>query len=110
MKDTSDRYFMMIEPPAPASAPLVDGITMWAMSVRKLAKTNGVAFKGWHTCACGANSDSSEWVMPDGRITNSLMVHYVQCHRQAVPRSELGKLAVYATLIPENYEWSQHGQ
>ena len=91
-----DQHFMMIEPLAPASAPLNDGLTELAKSVFRLAKP-GTAWMGWHTCACGAKSDTCDYVMPDGRITNSLMVHYVQCHRQDVPRSELGKLVAYST-------------
>ncbi len=96
-----DQHFMMIEPSAPAAEPLMDGLTAKAVAVCRLARHKIVKghpeqWLGEHRCACGKESDNFTWIMPDGRETNSLMIHYVECHRNDVPRGEIAKLLCYA--------------
>lgn len=86
-----DRHLMMIEPTGPPTLPVDDDVT--AAARRVLAATvPGKRWRGWHTCSCGERSDSCDHVLPDGTITNSLLVHYVDRHRADVPRDEIAKL------------------
>jgi hypothetical protein len=71
--------------------PVVDALT--AKMQELFAKARRVAtYRGRHTCACGQHSDSSDWQLASGHITNSLAIHYVAWHRPDVPESELEKL------------------
>ena len=90
-----DKHLLMIEPKGPASAPINDELTEKAVAVLATAKSNDVRYRGWHRCVCGVNSDNNDWILPDGRTTNSLMVHYVAEHRDEVPQSEIDKLRSY---------------
>ena len=87
-----DKYLLMIEPQNPATDPLNDVLTEVARRVFATCKPGNGRWRGWHTCVCGARSDNKDWFLPDGTMTNSLMVHYVECHRDEVPDSELEKL------------------
>lgn len=96
MKSNDDKHLLFIEPErGDLHEPVLDLITRGTVKVLSLAKP-GQSYKGWHTCACGAHSGSTElWVEgPNGPVlTNSLAVHYVAFHRDEVPRSELKKMA-----------------
>lgn len=59
----------------------------------------GLRYKGFHTCICGAISTNYDMVLPDGRLTNSLALHYVQFHRAEVPENELVKIRAYPEPI-----------
>jgi len=60
----------------------------------------GNGYMGVHTCTgciceplmCSVESDAQEYLMANGMITNSLCIHYVQCHRHEIPDSEMTKL------------------
>lgn len=98
MINLDDKHFMMIEPGQRTVEPVNDPISKVAYEVYKMAKPReGHAYKGFHVCSCGQPSDNQDWIMPDGRITNSLVVHYVMFHRKDIPRAELAKLLAYAT-------------
>ncbi len=86
-----DEHLLMIEPENAATDPLGDDLTELARRVFATCKP-GTRWRGWHTCVCGIRSGSTDLVLPDGTVTNSLMVHYVDCHRDEVPESELKKL------------------
>lgn len=115
MIQLDDKHFMMIEPGSvsrdvaqdPEAREAIKKLAkseaindeMTSMAIRVMARAvikPGYAYKGFHICSCGELSDNHDWVMPDGRITNSLVVHYVQCHRSEIPRSEIAKLLCYA--------------
>jgi len=52
----------------------------------------GGLFKGWHTCSCGEQSTSRDYLVatnPCMVVTNSLCVHYLQRHRAEVPAEEI---------------------
>ena len=91
-----DKHLLMVEPKTPACDPLVDDLSEMARRVFATAKSDDIRYRGWHTCVCGARSDNNNWILPDGTVTNSLMVHYVKCHRDDVPESELQKLRRFA--------------
>jgi hypothetical protein len=44
---------------------------------------------GFHTCVCGAVSDSTDFILPNGLRTNSLCVHYLAYHRAEIEDGEL---------------------
>ena len=88
-----DGYLMMIEPGSPYTKPISDDLTKKAHDLLVIT-VPGTQYKGRHSCVCGANSGTCELVLPDGTITNSLLVHYVECHRSEIPRSELAKLLI----------------
>jgi len=92
MIDLSDEFLMMIEPQEAAEEPIEDRITEMARTVGRAAVASDHVYKGHHTCMCGATSDNRDWVLPGGVVTNSLMIHYVECHRREVPTAELLKL------------------
>lgn len=76
---------LMIEPRQPASpAPTIDYWTFMAALVYERAERSKYSYKGPHICICGAASDTYDHILPDGRITNSLAVHYVAYHRGEV--------------------------
>ena len=87
-----DKYFMMIEPTSEkCSEPIDDDITKKAKKIKSMiVKIN--RFRGIHTSACGEHSDNRDHICPNGMITNSLMVHYIECHRDEVPQTEIDKL------------------
>ena len=94
MIETSNDYLLMIEPIRATSNPINDELTELAKKVLSLSKWKR-AFRGFHRCSCGKNSDNKEHILPDGRITNSLIVHYISEHRQEVPEDEIRKLLEY---------------
>lgn len=50
------------------------------MAAALRSATPGDAYRGWHTCSCGAMSDN---------VTNSLAVHYLARHRGEVPPEDV---------------------
>ena len=79
--------------------PKFDDLSEKAAAVLRACKSTGVHYKGHHRCSCGATSDSTEHITPNGLITNSLLHHYVACHRDQVPRTEIAKLLCEAMDI-----------
>lgn len=51
-----------------------------------------VAYLGIHQCSCGEWSSSQDYRLPNNMITNSLAIHYLQYHRDEIPKSEWFKL------------------
>jgi hypothetical protein len=87
----NDDNLMMIEPKKAATIPVQDVWTRRALTLLfKLERD--ISYRGSHSCICGASSTSFTLRTPQGRQTNALLVHYVECHRSEVPRSELVKL------------------
>lgn len=79
------RHVLMIEPEAAPMAPIVDGLTLRAaLLLRSATPDLRRIAQGWHDCTgrgCPARSGNVDLILPDGRITNSLLAHYVACHR-----------------------------
>lgn len=94
MIDLSDKYLMMIEP---MNEYLVefDELANKAQAIKNILIPSEYGYRGWHTCSCGKASDNKDWLLPNGVITNSLFLHYVMCHRQEIPQSEIDKIEKY---------------
>jgi len=86
-----DNNLMMIEPKMAATVPIQDVWTRRALGLLFQLKRD-VSYRGSHRCVCGASSTSFTLKTPQGRETNALLVHYVECHRSEIPRYELVKL------------------
>ena len=108
--DTSN-YFLFIEPDASqkSAQPVQDELTasvqaafdsstMGTSRYNDLDDVPGTfrpkagTYRGFHIAQDGAISDTSDYLLPNGFITNSLCVHYVQYYRQSLPTTELTKL------------------
>lgn len=58
----------------------------------KFRITNG-GYMGHHTCSCGEASSACDYLLPGDRyFTNSLCVHYLECHYSDISEIELEKL------------------
>ncbi len=88
-------YLLMIEPES-ESVPIQDVWTRRAMQLLFMLKI-GKRYRGMHTCSCGATSEPFDLITPQGRITHSLVAHYIECHRDDVTQAELVKL--YAEIM-----------
>lgn len=111
MQDLSNRCLMMFEPPLEAQTerPLEDGITQMADVVMKGCRKSKIAYKGWHTSSCGKRSDNRDHITPMGRTTHSLMPHYVRHFREAIPPSEIHKLAEEFEMVSNCVEEGAEG-
>lgn len=90
---------MMIEPEHPRSLNPVDdelsklARAAWAEAVGE--PDPGKWWRGTHGCVCGKSSDNRDYYVR-GLKTNSLLVHYVEYHREDVPQAELRKLGLFS--------------
>jgi len=79
-----------IEPRNPPSEePIIDGLTMKMVAALRKATLPHRQSLGFHTCVCGAKSDSTDFILPNGLRTNSLCVHYLAYHRAEIEDGEL---------------------
>lgn len=94
MIDTSDKYLLMIEPALDfyTEEPLLDSYSVMAEVVFKGCRKSKIAYKGVHTSTCGYRSDNHDYTTLLGRLTHSLMPHYVKHFRKGIPAEELEKL------------------
>lgn len=91
MYNISRKYLLQIEPKGGRSElPTIDALSIKMESLLSRA-TKGRGYKGTHKCICGKRSGNYDLSI-GGYITNSLAVHYLQWHRNEVPRSEIIKL------------------
>ena len=89
----SDKDLLFIEPQTPASsAPVIDLLTRRMTAAYRLAE-RGPQYMGWHDCICGAMSTTCDYFLSNGDKTNSLCVHYLAYHREAVPGEQLARVA-----------------
>lgn len=91
MIKSDPKYLMMIEPKGKKEPAIEDALTQIAKAVLS-STTRGTQYRGSHTCNCGERGGSCDLITPDGKITNSLLVHYVREHRSEVPLAEIEKL------------------
>lgn len=100
------RYFLMIEPRGAPTLPVIDAVTDAAATLlTRLCRRGEVAYRGTHACTgpgCPARSDNRDHYVPDGRVTNSLLVHYVACHRLECPPADVAVLASLAAELAGN--------
>ncbi len=94
MINLTSKYLLMIEPIGQGHPPINDRLSEIAREVLASAKI-GCRWRGMHRCVCGERSGSCDLVLPTGVITNSLMAHYIRCHRDEVPDTEIEKLRDY---------------
>ena len=92
MIDLSNVALMMIEPQEAATEPIDDVWSWRAIDVMDRCTKGEGRYRGIHTCVCGKPSTNYDLITPQGRTTNSLLVHYVEQHRREIPNSELIKL------------------
>lgn len=93
---------LYIEPTQPPSeSPVLDSLTRRAAFALSRCRM-GQGWRGFHTCACGAQSSANEHILRAiiGEIeTNSLMVHYLAHHRAECPTLELQALEL---ILPKD--------
>lgn len=83
--------FLMIEPKNKAGKAIIDDVTKKVTVILRRAK-EVEHYKGSHKCVCGARSGSAGLVViicGKDLATNSLIVHYVACHRSEIPKSQM---------------------
>lgn len=86
----------------PATDPHDDDLTRGMQALLDEAKQNtgtfekrlcifykGRATMGGHKCCCGAASTNVDYLVAPGVVTNSLCVHYLQCHRDEIRSSDM---------------------
>ena len=92
---------LMIEPTCAATVPLVDDLTRKVTALRRavIDPETRRRFRGMHQCTgagdCRAHSDNSDHAIAVGGVpvqTNSLIVHYVACHRADIDDVERHKI------------------
>jgi len=84
--------FAYVEPKTAPTTPILDDLTRKATALWRSCSPSKGGYRGSHACTganCAATRDNKDYFLPDGRKTHSLLVHYVACHRSAVPKSDL---------------------
>lgn len=90
-------YLLFVEPRKPAvMAPLNDQLTRRMAAALRQAKALPPDYFGVHTCICGVDSMPFDYLLPDGRRTNSLCVHYLAYHRAEIPAAQLRQVEMLA--------------
>lgn len=79
--------------PSTSAEPVIDELTRKMTAAFRASESTGVRWRGVHFCRCGVNSDNTDYILPGGRQTNSLCIHYLAFHRDEVPGGELAKVA-----------------
>ncbi len=92
MKNTDKKHVLYIEPRKPPSdMPVIDGLTRKMTAAFRQSHV-GKMWLGKHGCSgCLPREIPStcfDHRLPDGRLTNSLCIHYLAYHRDEVPTSE----------------------
>ena len=93
MIKTGYNYILFIEPSkGAATEPVQDELSTKMREAMAHAGHPNYSYFGYHQCVCGAKSDSTDWILHTGQLTNSLAVHYLEYHREQVPLDELAKV------------------
>ena len=107
MISNESKDLLFIEPTQPASStPVLDEMTRRMTAALRAATPGPNAWLGIHECICGAGSTNHNYILPDGRTTNSLCVHYLAYHRAEVPVDQLREIAQLncGALEPNRWE------
>jgi hypothetical protein len=102
MIDPHPKMILYIEPTGKATKPIIDDMTISMYRVFKKHTNTGIlgythefstgmGYMGVHTCVCGANSTSCEYLVED-KYLNYLCVHYMASHRGEIPEREMNKV------------------
>lgn len=90
---SDDRDILYIKPSARTSSdPTIDDLTRKMTSAFRQGEPVR-QWRGFHNCPCGVRSDNTDYRLPDGKLTNSLCVHYLAWHRREVPSVQLEQVA-----------------
>ena len=109
MISNHEACLLFIEPTQPASPmPLIDELTRKMAAAFRAAAPSANSWLGVHECVCGVASTNHNYILPDGRTTHSLCVHYLAHHRAEVPAKQLQEVAQLAAgeLEPTERELS----
>ena len=105
MHDTSNKYFLQIEPDKnaePSANPIDDDITDAVKHILSCT-VEGEGYFGWHETKCGQESGCRDLILPNGMITNSLALYYIRYYRHAIPQEEFDKIeAIRKEMDPMN--------
>lgn len=94
MIDLSNKYLLQIEPDkqgSPSSTSIEDELTKKVDYILSRCH-EGTMYRGFHTTLCGKHSDSCDFVLPNGMVTNSLCTYYIRYYRPYIPQSEIEKI------------------
>ena len=95
MINLAENYVMMVEPDKTgikAEQPIQDNISDVMEKLLLKCSDSGTRYKGTHLTCCGMRSDNKHWVLPGGKITNSLAVYYLEYYRPYIPETEINKI------------------
>ena len=119
-REDDSRYFLFIEPDATKKSiePVDDDLTASLQSAwdQRVAGTSRYTdlncpgyftpsesgYRGFHFAEDGEISDTMDYLLPNGFITNSLCLHYVRFYRDQLPPSELRKLQLLHEYMERN--------
>lgn len=83
-------YLLYLNPSGGIEAePVIDDLTKKITAAFRMSVENGIKWRGYHMCTCGACSTNTDYILPDPYQTNSLAIHYVGLHRSEVPEDQL---------------------
>ena len=90
----------------PTDDPVIDDLTLRMVRALREATAPNYSFCGFHECVCGALSDSTDRILPNGWMTNTLCVHYLAYHRGEIPARDLDAVSELplGTAIPTSHE------
>ncbi len=105
--------FCFVEPPSlTLTDPIIDATTRKAAALARACTTSQHGYRGIHECTgCSqAGSDNRDHYLPDGRMTHSLLVHYVACHRSSLSAADLAFLEGLTEEIDVSIEEARTGR
>lgn len=68
------------------------GVSMYSTTLDNGSFREGVGYKGFHRTECGERSSSTDFLLENGMITNSLAPFYLRWYRYSIPESEMMKI------------------
>ncbi len=60
-------------------------------------------YRGYHSSDCGEKSDSCDFLLKNGLITNSLSAFYLKFYRNSIPSSEMKKVEKLVAFYKHHY-------
>lgn len=108
-RDDKSKFLLYIEPKIEdkLKSPIEDDLTRLMETALSRAKEgtanysdtvgepkfrSGSGYKGTHSTACGQRSDSVDFLLENGMITNSLAPYYLRWYRYSIPENDMNKL------------------
>lgn len=122
--DGSNAHLLFVEPAtAPSASPIIDDLTRKMAGALRIARLGSARYRGVHMCTspgCNATSDNADHyvaidperlptlpgAMPPSEVmTNSLAVHYLAHHRDAIDHRDL---LMVGSLVADQVEPTAH--